>query len=239
MKKVLIGVLAATLVAGMSAMVLAGTAPGTGITGSKHDFSDNTAKHAWNDRQEICRVCHIPHDHGVNKYYDAGLLWNRPVSKANYTMYSSDTMSQTAGQPTGSSKLCLSCHDGSVALDTFDKYNTTDNNIEQYGAGKQIPGPQTAGQKDMRGTHPVSIVYPPTATTSRRYLQYTSNASWAGGGTIADTLEAGLIQCATCHDVHNQEVQSTSGGAGNLLRTGQTVAKGGTASGLCLTCHIK
>jgi predicted CXXCH cytochrome family protein len=47
--------------------------------------------------------------------------------------------------------------------------------------------------------------------------------------TIDDILFANQVQCASCHDVHNQEsVPGT-----HLLRVDQT------GSGLCLTCHIK
>jgi hypothetical protein len=54
-------------------------------------------------------------------------------------------------------------------------------------------------------------------------------------GTIASVLDNGKVQCSSCHDVHDQESVAGS----HLLRVAQTVAQGGTASGLCLTCHIK
>jgi hypothetical protein len=54
-------------------------------------------------------------------------------------------------------------------------------------------------------------------------------------GTIADVLDAGKVQCSSCHDVHDQE--SVAGT--HLVRVAQSVAQGGVASGLCLTCHDK
>ena len=60
---------------------------------------------------DICIFCHAPHNTtGV------GPLWNHALSAATYTPYSSSTLKATVGQPTGASKLCLSCHDGTVAL---------------------------------------------------------------------------------------------------------------------------
>jgi hypothetical protein len=51
-------------------------------------------------------------------------------------------------------------------------------------------------------------------------------------GTIADVLDAGKVQCSSCHDVHDQE--SVAGT--HLLRV---LNNGANPSGLCLTCHIK
>ncbi|MFQ5494707.1 MAG: hypothetical protein ACE5EX_04940, partial [Phycisphaerae bacterium] len=61
--------------------------------------------------QEICVFCHAPHNTGPMRP-----LWNRDVSPASYQIYQSSTLDASPGQPTGSSKLCLSCHDGTIAL---------------------------------------------------------------------------------------------------------------------------
>jgi len=231
MKKVLIGVLAATLVAGMSVVVFA-NGDGTGILGSPHDFSSST----WNNRQEICRVCHVPHDHGrASQRYLNGLLWNHGVSSASYTMYNktwSNTLNGTqSAEPDGTSKLCLSCHDGTVGIDTFDKYAggtvyaTGDAKIVNFMDGENI---------DLRGTHPLSIAFPVGEDRYSDNFNDPASKTWTSGDTVASTLDNGKVQCSTCHDVHNQE----SVGDTHLLRAGQTAATG-TASGLCLTCHIK
>ena len=81
------------------------------ITGSYHDFSGNS----WSGGQ-ICVVCHTPHSGDTSG--DAP-LWNHETTTATFTMYSSSTMNATASSPGGRSKLCLSCHDGTVALDSF------------------------------------------------------------------------------------------------------------------------
>jgi len=44
-------------------------------------------------------------------------LWNHQMSSVtNYIVYTSPTLKAVVGQPDGSSRLCLSCHDGTVAL---------------------------------------------------------------------------------------------------------------------------
>jgi len=247
MKKVLIGVLAAMLVAGMSAVVLAA------ITGSAHDFTDGykgkgdgsaagtAVSEAWNGRNEICRVCHVPHDHGrASQRYLNGLLWNHGVSSATYTMYNNAWSSTITGaqsaQPDGTAKLCLSCHDGSVAIDTFDKYAggavLFDGSATGYDAGFKMTPFADGGNLDLRGTHPISIQFPAGQTGDGKNFTVPGTATWASGDTVASTLDNDKVQCSTCHDVHNQE--SVAGT--HLLRQAQT---GSTPSGLCLTCHVK
>ena len=58
---------------------------GAGIAGSPHDFSDIVAN-SWNTREEVCRSCHVPHDH-QRDIYETGLLWNHASSNATYTTY--------------------------------------------------------------------------------------------------------------------------------------------------------
>src|SRR5215467_14092620 len=53
---------------------------------------------------EVCYFCHTPH-RGTGQTP----LWNHTLSSVTYTPYSSSTAKATIGQPTGASKLCLSC----------------------------------------------------------------------------------------------------------------------------------
>ena len=244
MKKLLIIALALAGVIGLYTMVYA-NGQGDGIVGSPHDFTDGleggtggaAIDETWNVRVEICRVCHVPHDHGLaTQRYTNGLLWNHGLSTQTYTMYDSTwsptiDQAQTA-QPDGTAKLCLGCHDGTVALDTYDKYTNTTKFIVDYDAGYKVPGFVDGANLDLRGTHPISIAYP-TAGVAGEFNVGTG--TWTSGDTITSTLDNGKVQCSTCHDVHDQE--SVAGT--HLLRTAQKAATGVAASGLCLTCHIK
>jgi Zn-finger protein len=242
MKKLLIILMAVALVAGFSVISSYAEGDGNGIVGSPHDFTDSksaetggTVDESWNARGEICRVCHIPHDNeNSSQYYLNGLLWNHKVSSATYTMYSSETINGTqSAAPDGTAKLCLGCHDGTVALDSYDKYaGTTGNEIQNIYSGGladlRVSTNMDGSNIDLRGVHPVSIVYDPTADPNLN----PTTTSMGASGTIADVLDNGKVQCSSCHDVHNQE----SVGGTHLLRVAQT---GTTPSGLCLTCHIK
>ncbi len=230
-------------IAGVGLLVLAGTGSalavgsGAGIVNSPHDFSAATT---WNFTGEICRVCHVPHDHQrAEQLYLNGLLWNHQVSTATYTMYNQAWSSTLDGaqspQPDGIAKLCLGCHDGTVGVNQFDaQVNAAPTGflMGDFNPGFVIPGFVDGTNLDLRGTHPLSILYDTTADPNLNVTSTTMGTS----GTIADVLDAGKVQCSSCHDVHDQE--SVAGT--HLLRVAQqTVAGAGEPSGLCLTCHIK
>jgi len=238
------------LLLGMAGLLVGGSVwangKGLGIAGSPHDFTDGfsaeitggVSDETWNNRNEICRVCHVPHDHQkATQSYMNGLLWNHGVSAAVYTMYDASWSSTLNGaqsaQPDGTAKLCLGCHDGTVAIDTFDGHaGTAGKEIQNINGtalkGFMVPGSNSSG--DLRGTHPLSITYD-TADTGLR----ATTTAMGTSGTIADVLDGGKVQCSSCHDVHDQESVTGS----HLLRVAQTVTQGGAASGLCLTCHNK
>src|SRR4051794_31953197 len=82
------------------------------IVNTKHNLSvsgPGTIKAAT--ETEICKFCHTPHNATPAKP-----LWNRSTPGTLYTPYTSSTLDATVGQPDGTSILCLSCHDGTIAL---------------------------------------------------------------------------------------------------------------------------
>ena len=220
-----------------------GSAQGLGIATnlSPHNFTTGAVGGAINDSGEICRVCHVPHDHArASRRYLNGLLWNHEVSSATYTMYNntwSKTLTGTqSAQPDGHSKLCLGCHDGTVAMDTFDKYvGDGTNTMRNLHGLTVVPWFQDGANLDLRGTHPISVAFPAGETGDGKNFTDPATATWAKGQTVASTLDNGKVQCSTCHDVHDQE--SIAGT--HLLRTANSPDEGGLPSGLCLTCHIK
>src|SRR5438132_458702 len=77
-------------------------------------------------------------------------------SVSNYLVYASPTLKAIVGQPDGSSRLCLSCHDGTVALGMV---SSRPSMIQMEGAVTTLPtGPANFGT-DLSGTHPISFVY--------------------------------------------------------------------------------
>ena len=199
----IIRVLMATAVAGM---FWSGTASAQTIVGSDHDFSNN----GWSGGQ-ICLVCHTPHN-AATGVSDAP-LWNHALTSSVFTLYTNTTLDATPNQPTGVSLLCLSCHDGTVALDSFGGATGT----------SFIGGGANFGT-DLSNDHPIAISYAADTT-----LAPDTNPSGITGGTTiaADMLFSGNVECASCHDVHN------SSGENALL------VKSNAASALCQTCHAK
>jgi len=181
------------------------------IVTSAHNFSAQS----WSGG-EICKACHTPHNAIV---YSEAPLWNHQLSAvSSYTLYSSSTMNATVGQPDGNSKLCLSCHDGTVALENFGGVTTG----TTYVTGNALMG------TDLSNDHPVSFTYNAALATLDPGLKNPTTATGIGTGTIQNTmLFADKMQCASCHDVHNGY------GIPHLL------VKSNAASALCLTCHNK
>jgi len=250
MKKLLVTLIALVGV-GVAGLAFAdGLGTGIATVGSPHNFADDQCGGVpctgsqielggpgvgWNEREEICRVCHVPHDHANGaQYWLNGLLWNHQVSTYGgiYTPYDSGSMDATVGDPSGPSLLCLGCHDGTTAVDTFDKYAGGANFIVGYDPGFQVPN-TGGGAGDLSGTHPISMSYYDDLVGLNP-----DTDNMGTSGTIADVLfgtsPTGTVECSSCHDLHDQQAVAAT----HLLRVGNTAATG-TPSGLCLTCHIK
>ena len=228
---------------------------GAGITGSPHDFSAAT----WNSSGEICRVCHIPHDHGSTNG-TGGLLWSRTTTSSTFQMYSAAPTNFLDGamsaQPDGVSKLCLSCHDDTVALSQFSEnvdladVPNSDTTTTVSGVDPAAVIPQLtdgSGNPSLIATHPISVIYDPAADAGNLLnpqLAPETAIMGTSGTVIGDVLEGwngtaysatGKVQCSSCHDVHDKEAVANT----HLLRVNNSTLTGGSASGLCLTCHLK
>jgi len=190
------------------------------IDGSAHDFSNDGFSGG-----EICIVCHTPHNADTS-VVDAP-LWSHTITTQTYILYSSPTFdgASTISQPDGSSKLCLSCHDGTVSIDSFGG---------SFGGFEFVTGSEAVGQDGLNNDHPISFTYDTAlaATDAALHDPATQTVTIGSGqftktGTISQVmLFSGKLQCASCHEVHNNFT------AGNdLLRVTQN------GSGLCKTCH--
>ena len=206
----------------------AGTATAGTIEGSPHDFRAGFST-GWVTTTEICVVCHAPHNKPMGDG-STGLLWNRNfATTTTYVTYSnSDTMVVDPGQPGGVSKLCLSCHDGTVAIDQF--------GAETSGVNFLTSSDAAYVGTDLSNDHPISFAYPTTnASTGDPELHVKTTAmpaAWGGSGTPSideAMLIGGNVECASCHDVHNTNTVAST----NLLLVSNT------GSALCLTCHNK
>jgi mono/diheme cytochrome c family protein len=102
-----------------------------GIENTRHNLSQSTLannralggadamKMYRNDYGAVCVYCHTPHGANLSGAAAGGApLWNRTVNISGYTTYSG-TVQGTVTQPGAASITCLSCHDGTIAVDSI------------------------------------------------------------------------------------------------------------------------
>ena len=211
---------------------------------------------------QICVFCHTPHSPGN---VPVAPLWNRQLSGATYTTYTSGSIEANAAElaagPGGSSKLCLSCHDGTLAIANVDVLNNQTNvtvNMTGTGPGGTIPpGPYGAQSGftrnlgvDLTNDHPISFTYDATLAAADGELRIPDGVNV--GTRVAGVapkprlpLENGRLQCASCHDPHLRETDPLKGNAKFLRanRFQEQAPSGGTFSAtadiVCLACHDK
>jgi predicted CXXCH cytochrome family protein len=201
MKKLRILILA---LSGGAMLALPSVSRAATITGTDHDLSGR----GWGFT-EICIACHTPHNAQATQLVP---LWNHTNTVATFTLYSSGTLNATMSQPAGTSKACLSCHDGTVAIDAF-----------VGGAGTHtMTGGHVVGTA-LSDDHPVSFTYDAALATSDGGLVSPSSASLVVTGI---PLFGSKLECASCHNAHNNA-------NGDFLRVANT------GSALCLKCHSK
>ncbi|MEE8448274.1 MAG: cytochrome c3 family protein [Thermodesulfobacteriota bacterium] len=205
----------AAILAFFFTLVGAGSAYPLSIVDSKHNLSaagPGTAK--AESETQICIFCHAPHNVGQNRP-----LWNRSLSSGiSYTTYSSTTAKATFGQPSGASKLCLSCHDGTIALGLV----LTPGPITMAGDITTMPEGTAKLGIDLSDDHPISFAYDNTLfAAANGELEDPANLT---GSVRLDSN--GLLQCSSCHDAHDDQY-------GSFLRVDNV------ASALCRTCHVK
>ena len=161
---------------------------------------------AASGEDDLCVFCHTPHSAKSHRG-----LWSRQAEPMTYKLYESSTMQARPQQPTGSSRLCLSCHDGMTALGApkTGRAGTT--------LGK-LTGTSVLGT-DLSDDHPISFVYDQTLVTRRRDL---ANPATLIGSVKLD--ESGQLQCTSCHDAH-------------IDRHPKFLVTDPSNSGLCVACH--
>ncbi|MEI6218626.1 MAG: hypothetical protein WCP86_06980, partial [bacterium] len=173
----------------ISASTLAGT-----ILGSKHDLSvkgGGDIKAA--SETEVCLFCHTPH-----RALKDGPLWSHSMSLVtDYVPYDSSTIKAVVGQPTGASRLCLSCHDGTVALGMV---VSRSGNIEMQNSVTTMPDGRSNIGTDLSDDHPVSFKYDTQLVNDSGELK--PPASLLGRVRLD---HGGEMQCTSCHDPHDNQ----------------------------------
>ncbi len=219
------------------AFMAGGNALAAGVASTKHNLSSSGSANAIysSDQPEICVFCHTPHNAIKNSGATNNLpLWNHTLSAtAAYGTYTSVTMNATPTEITTAtvanaitSHLCLSCHDGTVAVNSFNRASSINATTTMAGAG-QTAGVISAGRgtnlgTDLSNDHPVNFTYNSALMTADGGLK---DPTALTGVKLYDTK----VQCASCHDPHTSQDASNKG----LVRVSMS------GSALCLSCHVK
>ncbi len=193
----------------------------TTVVGSPHDLSlgGGGGKHNIfvTDEERVCVFCHAPH----NATPDTP-LWAHGMSSAQYTPYESSTMQANPkpDRPTGSSRLCLSCHDGTVALNRYAGSRNAGTPI--YMPTDPDPTRNPNLTTDLSDDHPISFIY---SSDLAAKAEMNSPAALA---PVVKLDADGMVQCTSCHDPHSNEF-------GNFLVINNSLP----GSPLCVVCHNK
>lgn len=159
---------------------------------------------------EVCIFCHASHS-----TTGASPLWNRELPPSSYKIYESSTLDAEPGQPTGTSKLCLSCHDGTIAIGSV---LSRADRIRMVG-GEYVPAGLANLGTNLADDHPVSFTYGTGIAAADRQL-ISPRALPAEIKLDADNQ----LECTACHDPHHNKY-------GNFLVVDNTFGA------LCTSCH--
>jgi hypothetical protein len=177
-------------------------------------------------------------------------------------MYTSLTFNMGAATPIGAtSLLCMSCHDGTVAMNVVlnapGRGNPNSGVIplitapatlgEVYfpGGSAGYPGPNISGSygttevDDLRDEHPISFRYDETLDTDGNNFPARNAGGYIPGGITTTRYplygsDRDQFECSTCHDVHDTAIytkQGTFPGEVFFLRVSNTNSQ------MCRDCH--
>ena len=177
-------------------------------------------------------------------------LWNHdPSAVISYTHYTSDTLQSykfeaEAPPIDGVSKLCLSCHDGTIAVGAVkSRFDDIAMEISECidASGKLTSGTGCTGYigTDLSGGHPISIVFdsnlvgrrnssttlcplkPPPTRYTEPYVK------------LYPTRDGYGIQCTSCHNPHTNRSMETDESGNKWPPFWQKE----THDGVCIVCH--
>jgi predicted CXXCH cytochrome family protein len=207
------------------------------IATTKHNLSSTPAVGTTiysSDQTEICIFCHTPHAAIKNANIP---LWNHNLSTTvSYGVYASPTFDASVAKggdiadvgnvteaSATASNLCLSCHDGTVAINSFANPSNQAPLTTMLGTtgGLMPTGPTNLGS-DLTNDHPVNFTYDAALVTR--------DGSLKDPATLTGVrLYTGKVQCASCHDPHT----SADPSGRSFLRVSMS------QSTLCMACHSK
>lgn len=209
--------------------------------GNKHNLSfSNTgvtykATNASDPRSsQVCIFCHTPHNAKPQT-----VLWNRNDTTQTFGHYSSATLaihtdptartsSDYKAEPNGSSRLCLSCHDGVTALGAVLNGDAIEvnNSVNTVMSGTNV----FDRNKITNSHHPVSFIYNGAVRDRLNLIEGAGTYKLPANPKVRLDRES-RMQCITCHDPH----QTQFNGLPFWVLGGNTSTEAHDT--VCLDCH--
>jgi hypothetical protein len=208
----------------------------------------------------VCVFCHTPHGGTLD-----GPLWNRdnPAPAGGWSHYNSAAISIDLGlsvsrPPSAESMLCLSCHDGSIAVthvinppndldgEPIETMFGGDENAEisydiyTAGPGKRIGASwaENTGEGQLFDDHPISFSYDEVYWSTEYQLGSRvgelRESSLAEGRGVKFFGPTKRVECSSCHDPHVDYAPLTGDPAFDPF-----LIMSNAGSNLCLACHNK
>jgi predicted CXXCH cytochrome family protein len=161
--------------------------------------------------QQVCITCHTP-----RAEISVKPLWDPDAHVSSAKAFSAKCWAANPGQPTGASKLCLSCHDGTIAAGNIVSRNQpiqTAEHLTTFVHGKAKPG------TDLSDDHPISFLFDGKLASKNTWLR---DPHALGEKVSLDSKSE--VQCTSCHDPHDNA-------------NGKFLVVANSGSELCMSCH--
>jgi len=184
-----------------------------GVRGSKHDFSrSGPGPIKAVSESDTCKFCHVSHMGA------AAALGNRPDDHpSKYQRYASSTLESAPGAPSQSTRMCLSCHDGTIAIGKTLSSGRIEMQMHAGGDARPDGFAKTSIGTDLRRSHPVSVRPPMTAKVRAPSPE-----------EPARLAPNGEVECTSCHDPHREDRDPVQR---------KFLVGSNRESALCLSCH--
>ncbi len=221
MKRVLFATLAILI-------IMAAAVSLAGVIETKHNFTSVTysPNAFFYGTRQVCVFCHTTH----NGDQSIGALWNHENNPPLYQTYNSSTIDMTISQPHDGSLVCLTCHDGTIAVNSLNNLPGPEgagNYGTPGGSGLDAGGKLTSSSHAYVGTdltddHPVGVTYDASKDPTG-FVSKTGNGQLYPDKLLDDGL---YVECSSCHNPHDDTYTNF------LIESNEN-------SNLCTRCHTK
>jgi hypothetical protein len=190
---------AAVIFAGILLLTVVSGDAGRGrgsVFDSKHNLSASGKGEVKSTTEtRVCIFCHSSHSASSD-----GPLWNhQTTAPGKFKTYDRSTLDSRPEQPNGATKLCLSCHDGTIAVGAI-RGLSRPIAMQNVDADGTIPANRKSHiGSDLTGTHPVSVRFQQSTALADPHLRWPPIDPAGDVGVDGN----GYVQCTSCHDPHD------------------------------------